>query len=334
MTKQKMPEEVHLFIDTSAFLRFYAFANDDLEELKKVVALIKAGSLKLYVPAQVYEEFQRNREAKLSASLDAFSKNNVSKSLPRFMANYEEAIAFQDAVKALEQARSALIYRARQDASQATLAADIAVAEIVEAAGVVSVTATILSVANMRRLKGNPPGKKDSLGDQINWETLLSTVPEGCTLHVVADDGDYKSPLDEKLPHQFLSQEWASVKKAEIFVHKELRPFLNEKFPSIKFAVDVEKRSALDSLIYSGSFYDTHSAIAAISVFKDDLLWEEVKEIFDAGLSNNQIGWIGTDEDVNSFYRNLIEKFQDNLDFTMIIDLDEQFPSVEESDGK
>ena len=35
-------ERLHLFIDTNAFLNFFAYTKDDVEELKKLVSLIKA----------------------------------------------------------------------------------------------------------------------------------------------------------------------------------------------------------------------------------------------------------------------------------------------------
>jgi hypothetical protein len=328
MAKSKAEPTLHLFIDTSAFLKFYAFTNDDLEELKKVVGLLKGTKLKLYVPAQVRDEFQRNREGKLAASLDAFSKVSIPRSIPRFMANYEEAAAFNEAAKGLEQARSALINKAREDAAKGCLAADEAFDQIIKAAGVIVPDQKVINAANMRRIIGNPPGKKDSLGDQINWETILAHVPEGTELHIVADDGDYRSPLNDKMAHQFLIEEWKQKKDSKLHVHRELRPLLNEKFPNIKLAVDIEKTNAMEALIYSGSFYDTHSAIASLTEFKEELSWNDAKDIFDAGLANNQIGWIGTDNDVNQFYRHLMAKYDENLDFVTLVELGEKFPDL------
>nr|WP_166180066.1 PIN domain-containing protein [Altererythrobacter segetis] len=320
----------HLFIDTSTFLTFYAFTTDDLEELKKVAGLIKANKLKLYIPEQVMDEFYRNRESKLAQSLDLFMGGGGSKSVPRFMHDYPEAEAFRDALKELQKARDALATKAKSDAAQRLLPADSAFATIIEAAGIVKAEEALLIGANRRRLRGNPPGKRDSVGDQINWETLLKAVPDGADLHIVSKDGDYKSALDPTSIHQFLASEWKQKKGSEITLHAELRPFLNATFPNIKLALDIEKQVAIDKLIYSGSFSDTHSAIAVLKGYVDAITWEEAKAIFDAGIANNQINWIGTDTDVNEFYRPLMAKFHDKTDFAMDMELDAAFPPPEE----
>jgi predicted nucleic acid-binding protein len=54
--------KVHLFIDTNIFLSFYAYASDDVEELRKLTKLISTDQLKLYLTEQVRDEFYRNRE--------------------------------------------------------------------------------------------------------------------------------------------------------------------------------------------------------------------------------------------------------------------------------
>ena len=41
--------KLHLFIDTNIFLSFYAYTNDDVEELRKLISLIKTNQLKLYL---------------------------------------------------------------------------------------------------------------------------------------------------------------------------------------------------------------------------------------------------------------------------------------------
>jgi hypothetical protein len=317
---------IHLFIDTSTFLTFYAYTSDDLDELKKVAGLINVDKLKLYIPEQVADEFYRNREAKLAESLTAFSGGGITKTIPRFMADYPEAKEFSDALKAFQQARDKLAQKARQDALAKLLPADDVFAKIIGAAGLISATDEILQQANRRRLRGNPPGKKDSLGDQINWEILLDQVPADKELHVVTKDGDYGSALDPNMPQQFLATEWKQKKNADLHLHRQLKPFLNAHFADIKLAVDIEKQLAIDALIYSGSFSSTHSAIGALKHHIDDLKWPEVEQIFEAGISNNQIGWIGTDKDVNDFYRGLMVKFYGETSAEMDVQLEKTFP--------
>ena len=304
---------IHLFIDTSTFLTFYAYTSDNLEELKKVSDLIGAGKLKLYIPEQVSDEFQRNREGKLAQSLTEFLRGGIAQAVPRFMAEYPEAVDFTDAGKAYEQARAKLEKKARKDAAEQLLPADSVFTTIIDAAGLIKSEEEILQKANRRRLRGNPPGKKDSVGDQINWEILLDKVPDGQDLHVVTKDGDYASALNSDSPHQFLQTEWKKKKNGSLFIHRQLKPFLNAKFSDIKLVLDIEKQLAIDSLIYSGNFSRTHSAIDELKQYLEDLIWKEAEQIFEAGISNQQISWIGTDTDVNDFYRTLMIKFRGNM---------------------
>lgn len=319
---------IHLFIDSSTFLTFYAYTSDDLDELKKVAGLIKAGKLKLYIPEQVADEFRRNREGKLAESLTGFLGGGVSKAIPRFMMDYPEAQEFSDALKAFQQAREKLAEKARQDAAERLLPADDVFAKIIEAAGLIPASEALLLQANRRRLRGNPPGKKDSVGDQINWEVLLEQVPEGNDLHIVTKDGDYASALDAERSHQFLQAEWEQKKGSSIHLHRQLRPFLNAQFFNIKLAVDIEKQVAIDALIYSGSFSATHKAISDLQSYINDLKWPQVEQIFEAGISNSQISWIGTDHDVNGFYRLLMVKFFEKTTTEMDMCLEKAFPKL------
>jgi hypothetical protein len=67
---------------------------------------------------------------------------------------------------------------------------------------------------------GNPPGKKGSLGDAINWEALLENVPDGEDLYLIADDRDYFSVLDENKPREFLIREWKEKRESDVFFYR------------------------------------------------------------------------------------------------------------------
>ena len=69
--------------------------------------------------------------------------------------------------------------------------------------------------AAMRSRLGNPPGKNESVGDAVNWETLLSTVADGTALYLVSEDKDYRSPLSENVFNEFLLDEWQTKKKSQ-----------------------------------------------------------------------------------------------------------------------
>src|SRR5438270_9684333 len=169
----------------------------------------------------------------------------------------------------------------------------------------------------MRRMRrGNTPGKEGSLGDRINWEILLRVVDNGTDLHIVSKDGDFLSPLNPTLADAFIASEWKKKKNANLFLHPELKPFLAREFPNVQFAVDVEKRAAIDRLKNSGSFATTHAAIAELMPFADALTTEEIQELLEAAEMNGQIGLISADEDISNFFAPLLESQHDNRRLT------------------
>src|SRR6185295_945772 len=81
---------MNLFIDTNIYLTFYHFTNDDLEQLKKLVAAIKNREIKVYLPAQVIEEFKRNRERKISDGLKKLNEQKLPNHFPQVCKEYGE----------------------------------------------------------------------------------------------------------------------------------------------------------------------------------------------------------------------------------------------------
>jgi predicted nucleic acid-binding protein len=305
-------QTLHLFIDTNVFLSFFAYTKDDIEELKKLANLIKTDHVKLHLTEQVRDEFYRNREKKLSESIAQFEKNIVSTGIPRFMAEYPQVADYTKAAKKALKAKDEAIQRAKKEATTGRLAADSLFRQILKVAHVKRVRAQDYAYATQRMRRGNPPGKEGSLGDRINWGILLRAVPAETDLHLVSKDGDYASPLNPTAPNAFLLAEWQKKKQAELILHAELKPFLAQRFPKIKFAVDVEKRTAIDALKHSGSFAGTHAAIAQLAPFADVLTPEEIDELIDAAETNSQIAWVCRDPDVKRFYEPLLESQHDN----------------------
>lgn len=108
--------DLHVFIDTNAWLAFYAFTSDDLEQLRKLIAVIKKDKVKLYTSQQLMDEFYRNREKKLQESLAAFTSSGMSKSVPRYMRSFPEMADYDEAMQKLEKLRNDI--RARTRGSQ------------------------------------------------------------------------------------------------------------------------------------------------------------------------------------------------------------------------
>ena len=298
--------KLHLFIDTNIFLSFYAYTNDDVEELRKLISLIKTNQLKLYLTEQVRNEFNRNREGKLRDSLREFRRLSVSDSIPRFMEQYASIKAYREARKNLLKAQDDAIIEANKQAEQESIGADTLFQDLSNAAGIIKITDEIYNSAMRRMQLGNPPGKDHSLGDRINWEMLIAQVPDGTDLHIVSKDGDFGSPLGSA-PNGFLVDEWTTKKKSTLFLHDQLKPLLKEYFPQIKLAIDAEKRVAMESLMNSGNFAWTHFSIRRLTPFIDVLTSEDIHELVAAAESNSQIWAIITDEDVYAFFSKLLQ---------------------------
>ncbi|MEO6983644.1 MAG: PIN domain-containing protein, partial [Edaphobacter sp.] len=164
----------HLFIDTNVLLGFYAFTNDDLKELEKLVNILKTKVVKLYITQQVVDEFYRNRDSKLNVSFDVFRPSG-NESCPSFMTSLPEYAAFKKALESYKNSRKELREKARVMADDRDLLADKLFARIVEQADVIHVSDVAYAAADRRARLGNPPGKAPStIGDELNWELLLA----------------------------------------------------------------------------------------------------------------------------------------------------------------
>jgi len=244
------------------------------------------------------------------------------------MADYPESEEYREAVEKIAKAKDHLIQMVKADAATRQLPADLLFDQIIDKSELIAVSDALYLKALKRRNSGNPPGKSTSLGDQISWECLLEVVPANTDLHIVSQDGDFSSDLIPSDVNPFLADEWKKKNGGQLLLKEQLRPFLKNKFPTIELAIDVEKEEAINGLINSGSFSWTHTQVAKLKPMTGSISWSEADQIFDAGLSNNQISWIGTDSDVRYFYRGLIDKFGDKISAERMALLDEVFPQT------
>ncbi|VWM06897.1 PIN domain-containing protein [Burkholderia lata] len=98
---------------------------------------------------------------------------------------------------------------------------------------------------------------------------------------------------------------------------------------------EAAKEQAIKALEQSGSFSTTHATIAELKEFLDSFKPVEVDRLFETALGNNQVGWIVTDSDVNSFYVRLFSRYLSEVDPGLIdpmIDLLGLGPSDEDKD--
>ena len=313
---------LHAFLDTNIFLSLYAYTDDNIEELRKIVQLIKTKKLKLYVSTTLNQEFWRNRDKKVSESFGNLKNFPTSLSIPRFMEHLQEAAEVRTLLSALSAKKNALISGVNEEVSQRTLAADKLFSEIREASGMI--VADPFEDAAIKRMKrGNPPGKDGSVGDRINWEILLNKVPQGQDIHVVSRDKDFSSPLGAEIPNSYLGEEWNRTKCGTIFVYSGIKPFLKRHFSDIVLEPELDKALAIRSLVESKSFSQTHSAIANLAPFIPSLTHDDALALFDALIDNPEINLISEDKDVQDFFTTLILDHYESMEKELFYDVTE-----------
>ncbi len=314
---------MNIFIDTNVFLSFYHLTNDDLEELRKLFVLLEKDEIALFLPSQVVDEFWRNRENKIAAAIKSLKEQKLNLQFPQLCKDYEEYPKLREYQKEYEKQHSILLKKITDDVESNTLKADEIIEELFDKATFIESSDEIISKARLRMDVGNPPGKDGSLGDAINWESLLTDVPKNEDLYFIADDKDYFSVLDENKPKEFLAYEWVEEKNSDIHFYRRLAPFFKEHYPDIKLASDIEKEINIRKFVTSRAFVTTHSAVEKLNKYEDFSV-PQVSEIVNAALSNNQINWIIGDTDVHEFLTKILTIYKDNIEEDKLVLLSEE----------
>ena len=296
---------MNIFIDTNIFLSFYHFSNDDLEELKKLSLLLQQGKAKLFLPEQVIQEFRRNRDNKIADALKQLREQKLDLRFPQFCKEYDEFENLRQLQRSYSKLHTELIKKAVEDIQSENLKADKVIQDLFENGIAIPENKTINELARNRIAVGNPPGKNGSLGDALNWESLLESLPNEENLCFLTDDKDYASPIDTNIFNTFLLQEWKANKKSEILFYRSLSEFFKEHFPKISLASETEKDLEIQNLANSASFFQTHATISKLNKFSDFTV-AQVNAIISAAVTNNQVYWIINDHDVNEFLMKVV----------------------------
>lgn len=300
---------ISLFIDANVYLRFYAYTDDDLVELEKLHALVEASELRIYKNSHLEDEIERNRENKIHAALDTFKKSASAAQIPRFALHFQESQKLLKLSKDIQECKSEVQKKINLEIQEGDLRADRLIRQLLDCGEDLPVDDKVLQQARLRQIRGNPPGKPESIGDQIHWETLLLNAVDGEDIHVVSMDGDFGSKLNSGRPNPKLASEWKKIKNGELHVYGSLGEFAKSHFSAISLPYDVKKSSAISKLITSTNFENTHKQIEKLEETFDDITSEEALIIFQAMIDNSQINWISNDKDVKSFYSKLYNKY-------------------------
>ena len=305
---------MNIFIDTNIWLSFYHFSSDDLEELRKLGGLLEKRSVRVHLPEQVIEEFRRNREAKFVDAMKRFKDERLSEEFPQLCRQYNpEYQQMRDAITAYREAKKRLLQQVENHYEKEELKADQVIQELFGKATTVRVSQEIIDRARFRMDKGNPPGKKGSFGDAINWECLLATLNPNCDLYFIAEDKDWRSTWNEEEFEAFLRWEWKSKNGGTIKYFRRLSTFLKAMFPDINLKDEVEKEAAIKKLGECGSFAASHAALDELARFTS-FSSDQVNTILRIVTTNGQIYRISEDWDINDNVRKIIDNHSFDLD--------------------
>lgn len=298
---------MNLFIDTNIYLNLYHLTDDDLEELKKLLVLIDKGMIILYLPMQVKDEFIRNREGKINEALKGLNDKKIDGAFSRICQSYDEYELLMEDLKQFNIHKQAIIFKIKKDIAEMGLKADLLIEKLFCNAKCIDIDDFVV-LADKRVKLGNPPGKNGSIGDAVNWESLLGSIPLNQNLHFITNDEDYVSKLSYKSDdiNEFLKREWGEKKKSKLFFYRNLSEFFKKYFPDIKLADELDRTLSVIQLISSESFAKTHLVISKLNSFSDFTDFE-IQSIVEAGLDNSQIYSIGKDKDVNDFMNKIIK---------------------------
>ncbi|MBD8914492.1 MAG: hypothetical protein EGR77_00580 [Pseudobutyrivibrio sp.] len=297
---------INLFIDTNIWLAMFHLSKDDLEALNQLKELI-GKEIKIYIPRQVKYEYLRNRDSKIKDALDKFKIIDVQ--FPNLVKCYDEYDDLKRKFDELKKEHCKLTEKVTRDVMEQNTPADIAISELFDKTEIIECSNDTVNKAKLRYDLGNPPGKKNSYGDAVNWECLLENIPDGEDLYFISDDKDYCSELCKNQFNIYLMTEWNSIKNSNIYFYRSLHDFLLNKYKDYNIILEKNKERWIGELYESSSFLETHSIISKLMDYSD-LSQKNISDICTAAVENNQINWIIQDDDISTFYKNIIRDFK------------------------
>ena len=308
-----------VFVDTNVLLRVFNKTSDTLNEIETFIELIKAKKITLYTTEQVKNEYYRNVESEISSAIKSLKEVPEIVELPRITQDFGHAGEILEAFKKIRDNKKQLLELVLAAATDGKLRADNLVSELFKISEVIEYDAALIAKARVRRELGDPPGKRESLGDQLNWECLLKGAKND-DLYILSQDSDYllgKEPIIRR----FLADEWERSKKSKLFLYKDLKSFLQANFPEAKKAVDVKKAAAIEALEKSSNFVQTHKTIADLSEVFESIKLNEAERLFRAFIDNTQVAWLAFDDDVREFYSKLFSRYYSDTEPALDIEL-------------
>ncbi|MCH7568882.1 MAG: DUF4935 domain-containing protein [Nanoarchaeota archaeon] len=219
----------NVFIDANIYLEIYSSLSQGDIPFNKLKEKIEENVVKVYLPQQVIDEVNKNKEDeflhKKLKKLKNWSDKTLKDCPPKILSSESFELIKEGLEKEIEKIKS--------EAYKEDLIPDKLLKEIWDKSDKIEITEEILKKAYHRCfIKGNPPRKENSekaCGDAINWECLLESVSQNQDIYIISKDGDFSSKIDERKISLFLKNEWADKKKTRVVLYLTLSEFLKEE---------------------------------------------------------------------------------------------------------
>lgn len=237
-----------VFIDTNIFLRLYQTNQDNMNNIFEDISKLKDS---LVFVDQVSDEFLRNRDKIFSKLINDVGKKKITKphvtSFIRSLDEFTELIKTRDELNKKHKELIEKLKKIKDDSDTDKVYTKFYELYNDSALTIYEKTDDIIDKAHKRMLIGNPPidDEKNTIGDQIIWETLISNLKDD--LIFITSDNTYGDHIS------FLKNEYKNK------VGKELS--ITDK---VSFALSKIKEKPSKELIYFEKY--AKNPIVSVSV--------------------------------------------------------------------
>src|SRR5216684_2013215 len=183
-----------VFIDTNVYINFIRTSGEKLKSLDEIGKLIKSGEISLVFPRITLDELIRN----IPGEALAYQKN-IEQQLPK-------QPAFAVSINKKRREKIDKIHKEYLEELKLLKQHYLKSVKIVEKkiiedlwqlATKLEDTPGLIERAHARKIKGNPPGKGQHIGDELEWELLLENCSDD-DLTIITFDGDWFNLLGSK----------------------------------------------------------------------------------------------------------------------------------------
>jgi hypothetical protein len=279
---------LNLCLDANVYLYFYNYTVSDLKNLEKMLEFIDTGNLNLILTKQIVNEYNRNREKVLYETLNSTINSKLEFNAPKILDYYQDYKEIKSLLKKASIQKVELLKKMSDDILKRNFHADILIDKLFKKANHIDYRDTDIEFARQRSELGDPPGKKGSIGDAVNWVLLLENIEQGKDLYLVSEDGDFASKIDRNSLSDFLNSEWEEKKKSKVFFYNSFIEFVKEEFKTIELKNEQEIQILIEKLENSLSFNSSRSILAQILQL-NNLSENQLNRVLEASYINNQI---------------------------------------------